>query len=395
MTAMYTLRKGGSYDRFKMMIDAFLEKEWEVHCLSLTPIHIKHLFYHNHVIVLPFRLRDGLTVKFIVLLLLPIYSLLIGWREKIDLFVAFGPLYAFIESIPKWILKKQMVTLIRLDLDLSLGSKMQDLFNYSIWFNKIIEYVGLIFSDRIVTTNMATREDITRIFGSRKEGKVKVLFNNILPMMKSTSEGVDHTRAQFRISKEAKILVTAGVLTPRKNIEILIKSLTKIEMKNLYLLIVGNSSKEADFHYRDSLQGLAKRLEVDKQVIFTGWLEKEELWKIYLASDLFVLPPLSEGMPNAMLEALGFDLPCLGSRIPGITDILQYDELMFDPLDEQALADKIRRLFSDFGYLSEMKRLCQERKKVFLFDWQEKVYEMVLGHLRPMPGKEIERSPQI
>jgi hypothetical protein len=64
-------------------------------------------------------------------------------------------------------------------------------------------------------------------------------------------------------------------------------------------------------------------------------------------------------------------------------------------LDEQALADKIRRLFSDFGYLSEMKRLCQERKKVFLFDWQEKVYEMVLGHLCPVPGKEIERSPQI
>ena len=392
---MYTIRRGGAYDRFIMMLEAFLERKCEVHCLSLTPIQIEHSCYHNHVIIIPFRIGGGLVAKFIVLFLFPIYLFLIGWHKKIDLFVAFGPLYAFIESIPKWILKKQMVTLIRLDLDLSLGFKMQDLFNYSIWFNKIIEYVGLILSDRIVTTNIATREDITRIFGSRKEGKVEVLFNNILPMMKSTSEGVDHMRAQFRISKEAKILVTAGVLTPRKNIEILIKSLPKIEMKNLYLLIVGDSSKKADFHYRDSLQGLAKRLEVDKQVIFTGWLEKEDLWKIYLASDLFVLPSLNEGMPNALLEALGFDLPCLGSRIPGIIDILQYDELMFDPLDEQALADKIRRLFSDFGYLSEMKRLCQERKKVFLFDWQEKVYEMVLGHLRPMPGKEIERSPQI
>jgi glycosyltransferase involved in cell wall biosynthesis len=377
LTAMYTLRKGGSYDRFLMMLEAFLERGWEVHCLSLTPIHIKHLFYHNHVIVLPFRLRDGLTVKFIVLLLLPIYSLLIGWREKIDLYVAFGPLYAFIESIPKWILKKQMVTLIRLDLDLSLGFKMQDLFNYSIWFNKIIEYVGLIFSDRIVTTNMATREDITRIFGSRKEGKVEVLFNNILPMMKSTSEGVDHMRAQFRISKEANILVTAGVLTPRKNIEILIKSLPKIEMKNLYLLIVGDSLKEADFHYRDSLQGLAKRLRVDKQVVFTGWLEKEDLWKIYLASDLFVLPSLNEGMPNVLLEALGCGIPCIGSDIPGIRDILCHEVLMFDPLDEKAIADKVRRFFSDFQYSNYIISLCQERKKAFVFDWKERVFQMV------------------
>ena len=80
----------------------------------------------------------------------------------------------------------------------------------------------------------------------------------------------------------------------------------------------GDGSTEADLRYKDFLQELAKKLEVDKKVIFTGWLEKEELWKIYLASDLFVLPSLSEGMPNALLEALGVGLPCLGSRIPGL-----------------------------------------------------------------------------
>jgi len=78
-----------------------------------------------------------------------------------------------------------------------------------------------------------------------------------------------------------------------------------------------------------------------------------------------------------LLEALGFDLPCLGSRIPGIIDILEYDELMFDPLDEHALADKIEKLFSDIGCLSKMKQLCQERKKAFVFDWKERTYQMV------------------
>jgi len=130
-------------------------------------------------------------------------------------------------------------------------------------------------------------------------------------------------------------------------------------------------------HYKKYLQGLAKILKVDKQVIFTGWLEKKNLWKIYLASDLFILPSLSEGMPNALLEALGADLPCVGSNIAGINDILQYVELMFDPLDEKAIAEKIQWTFSDNQFFDKIQELCKERKKVFVFNWKEKVFQMV------------------
>ena len=61
-----------------------------------------------------------------ILLFFPLYVLLTGWREKVGLFVAFGPLYAFLQAFPKWILKKPMVTLIRLDL--TLGFKKRDIF---------------------------------------------------------------------------------------------------------------------------------------------------------------------------------------------------------------------------------------------------------------------------
>jgi glycosyltransferase involved in cell wall biosynthesis len=122
---------------------------------------------------------------------------------------------------------------------------------------------------------------------------------------------------------------------------------------------------------------LIETLGLDQRVIFTGWLEKKELWKIFRAADLFVLPSKSEGMPNAMLEALGFGLPCIGSKVPGIIDVLQYEELMFDPMDEQSLIDKIRHLFSDFQYLHEMKTLCQDRRKTFIFDWKKKVFQVV------------------
>jgi glycosyltransferase involved in cell wall biosynthesis len=190
-------------------------------------------------------------------------------------------------------------------------------------------------------------------------------------------EDVLQTRDKYGIPGNAKVLVTAGILNRGKNIETIIACLKKIEVENLYLLIVGDGSTEVDFRYKDSLQRLARKLEVEKQVIFTGWLEKEDLWRIYLASDLFVLPSLSEGMPNAMLEALGTGLPCMGSNIAGIKDILQYEELMFDPQREKVLTNKIQKFFTEKQFSGKVKRLCQARKEVFNFDWKEKAFKMV------------------
>jgi glycosyltransferase involved in cell wall biosynthesis len=190
-------------------------------------------------------------------------------------------------------------------------------------------------------------------------------------------EDIFQTRDKYGLPGDAKVLVTAGILSRGKNIETLIECLPKIEVKNLYVLIVGDASTIADIRYKESLKGLTKRLGVDKQVIFTGWLEKEELWKIYLASDLFVLPSLNEGMPNAMLEALGAGLPCLGSNIPGIRDILYHDELLFDPFDKGTFTAKIQEILSAPRDFDQLKELCRRRKIQFMFDWKGELYQLV------------------
>jgi glycosyltransferase involved in cell wall biosynthesis len=118
-------------------------------------------------------------------------------------------------------------------------------------------------------------------------------------------------------------------------------------------------------------------LGLDHRVIFTGWLEKEELWKSLLVADLFVLPSKSEGMPNTLLEALGLGVPCMGSRIPGIRDVLRHEELLFDPLEEETLARKLGRFFSGNEYSHSVHELCRERKRGFVFDWKEEVFHMV------------------
>ena len=372
---MYTLRKGGAYDRFLMMVEALLERGCEVHCLSLVPVPVKHPSYLNHIMFFPFQGKNGWMAKPLVLLFFPLYGLLMGWREKVNLFVSFGPLYAFLQAVPKWILNKPMVTFVRLEL--SLKFEKGDQFHLLRLLNRVVEYVGLLFTDRIVVVNRTIRQEIMKTIGKWKKVEVEVLFNNIPKVIEASSEDITETRHRLGISRQVKIFVTAGILTPRKNIEFLLKSLSKLRGEDWFLLIIGDHSEAQTLPYVHHLKELTKKLNLESRVIFKEWIGKEELWKIFSAADLFVLSSTKEGMPNVILEALGVDLPCIGSNIPGIKDILHYDELMFDPFNEEALVDRIEQIFCDAQFFDRVKRLCQERKEIFEFDWKERIFQMV------------------
>jgi len=374
MTAMYTVKRGGSYDRFIMMLEAFLERRCEVHCLSLTPIQLEHPHFYNHILFYPFRNKENSMAKLTVFFFFPPWSIWVGWKHKIDLIIAFGSLYAFLLGFSKWLLQRPMVTFIRGNF--SFGLRMQNFRVAALLLNKIIENCGLLFSDKIITNNSVARDEILKRLGKRRNIDVQVLHNNIPPMTFPEKQDILQTREKYGIPEGVKVLVTAGVLNRGKNIETLINCLPKIGIEGLYLLVVGDGSTEADLSYKNSLEELAKKLGVNDKVIFTGWVKKEELWKIYLASDLFVLPSLSEGMPNAMLEALGLDLPCLGSDIPGVKDILHYDELLFDPFDLESVSKRIQKIFYDAIDFDVSRKLCQEQKRKFSFDWQERCYEL-------------------
>ena len=375
MTAMYTLERGGSYDRFVMMLEAFLERGCAVHCLSLKPIRIENPCFYNHILFYPFGNKENSMAKLTVFFFFPIWSIWVGRKYKIDLIIAFGLLYAFSLSFSKWLLQRPMVTFIRGNF--AFGLRMRHYSTILVLLNKMIEYFGLFFSDKIITNNCAFRDEILKRL-RKKNIDVRVLYNNIPPMSIREKEDGLQARDKYGIPGNAKVLVTAGILSRGKNIETLINCLPQIGIENLYLIVVGDGSTEADFRYRESLQGLAIQLGFEKNVIFTGWLEKEEVRKIYLTSDLFVLPSLNEGMPNAMLEALGSDLSCLGTNIPGIRELLYYDKLLFDPLDGKSLADKIQKLLRDPEDFGEIKNWCCRRKKEFTFNWKERLYELVM-----------------
>lgn len=369
LTAMYTMRKGGAYERFVMMVEALLERGVEVHCLSLSPIPIEHPHFHPHRLFFPWTRPDGTVAKGAVLFFFPWVSLLLGWRQRIDVFVAFGILYAFLFALAKCTLRSPMVTFIR-------GNFISSFREISVpplpqWIIRLMSYVGLSASDRVAVVNEALGRAVRDILGTKKEGRV-ILFPNSVPSLRREVLDRVAIRRQYGIPETAKVLITAGILNRGKNIDSLMRALRLIDNDEILLIVAGDGPRRA------TLEGMARKWALGNRVFFLGWLSQRDLWSLFSASDLYVHPSEGEGMPNAMLEALGSGLPCIGSKVPGVADILGDGELLFEPSDAEALAGRIAHIFSARdGYLA-VKNQCEERAKRFVFDWKDKVSQIVI-----------------
>src|SRR5439155_26719861 len=83
-----------------------------------------------------------------------------------------------------------------------------------------------------------------------------------------------------------------------------------------------------DGRFRPELDRLAAELGIREQVCFRGQLPAGEPVRARLdAADLFVLPSRSEGLPRAMVEAMARALPCIGSNVGGILELLAPEDL--------------------------------------------------------------------
>jgi glycosyltransferase involved in cell wall biosynthesis len=125
------------------------------------------------------------------------------------------------------------------------------------------------------------------------------------------------------------------------------------------LQLIGNGRE------RPGLERLAQSLGVGDRVKFPGQLLGGEPIRRQLdASDLFVLASWAEGMPKAMLEAMARGLPCIGSTVGGIPEILPEIALV-QPGNAAELAAKILQFARNHELRRDMGRRNLETARRF------------------------------
>jgi glycosyltransferase involved in cell wall biosynthesis len=137
---------------------------------------------------------------------------------------------------------------------------------------------------------------------------------------------------------------------PYKGVDVLIRAVAKC----LGAGIVVRLTVVGDGRYRAPLETLAKELGISGSINLMGQLpSKPEVRNALDDADLFVLASRTEGLPRAMLEAMARALPCIGTRVGGIPELLDDDDLV-DPDDADGLASKIRQVVADPNRMFQM-----------------------------------------
>ena len=138
------------------------------------------------------------------------------------------------------------------------------------------------------------------------------------------SNGVDrdffHADTRMTHQDDTCNLLFVSRLIEGKGLQYIIPHMETINResgKYTKLVIVG------DGPYRETLEQLVKQHQVETYVEFAGAKTKMELLPYYQQADLFILPSLSEGMPNVVLEAMAVGLPIVMTPCGGSKELIQ------------------------------------------------------------------------
>lgn len=128
-----------------------------------------------------------------------------------------------------------------------------------------------------------------------------------------------------RVEPPYTVLTIGSLEQLYKGVDVLIRAAARCLSGGLDLrLVVGG-----DGRYRAKLENVARREGIANRVEFLGLLPGREAVREWLdAVDLFVLASRAEGLPRVILEAMARGLPCLGTRVGGVPELLPESALV-------------------------------------------------------------------
>lgn len=150
-------------------------------------------------------------------------------------------------------------------------------------------------------------------------------------------------RSSLGCSTDDFLICAIGNLYPVKGHCHLIRAMAKIvpEYPNLRLVIAGRGGEQ------NALEQLISELYLQEHVHLLGF--RDDVKDILLASDLFVMPSLSEGLPLALLEAMAAKRPVVVTDVGGMPQVIKNGVMgiVVPPSDEDGLAEAIVCMLDD------------------------------------------------
>ena len=228
---------------------------------------------------------------------------------------------------------------------------------------------------------IALTEYMKNAINQTTDKEVHVIPNGVELNKFAINENKEDTRCKLGIPQDKTILIFVGRLYAVKGVDYLIKSLNilKKDFNNFKLLILGDGPEMGN------LRQLSQELGNDSYIEFLGRIPNEKVSDYLNASDIFVLPSLSEGFPNVLLEAMACGLPVISTNIRGLDEIIieGRNGFLINPKSPEEIAHKVEYILDNPLIFESFSQNNKNRAKKY--EWK-----MVINKLDEIYKKALE-----
>jgi glycosyltransferase involved in cell wall biosynthesis len=213
--------------------------------------------------------------------------------------------------------------------------------------------------DLLICKTQAMAREAERLEGMPRE-RIRVIPNGVeidrfAFQPGAAAENRRLLQEEHGISADGPLVIAVGNLKPVKGHRTLVEAAAALvdSFPRLQVAIVGKGESAAE------LRAAIRSHELARRVFLPGNFEDVRPWM--RAADVFVAPSLSEGMPNAVLEAMAMGLPVVLSDIPGHVEAAGPDAWYFQPQDAEGLAQALADALASPNQRAERGRAGYER----------------------------------
>ena len=196
-----------------------------------------------------------------------------------------------------------------------------------------IEKDGMHHADHIITVSNLTRQTVIEKYGI-DPAKVTTVHNAVIPLS-------DDLLSIPKPENKEKVVTFLGRITMQKGPEYFVEAAVKVLQKdhNVRFVMAGSGDMMDQMIALVAKRGIADRFH------FTGFLRGRQVYEMLKASDVYIMPSVSEPFGISPLEAMQMGVPSIISKQSGCAEILN-NVIKTDYWDIDAMADAIHSIIS-------------------------------------------------
>jgi len=240
-------------------------------------------------------------------------------------------------------------------------------------------------ADHVITCSRYMASHVSTVFGVSRD-RITPIQNGIDSHdLEPIASDLDELRARYAEPDERLVLLV-GRLVYEKGFHLALDALAPVieKLGGVRFVVAGTGTAEGE------LRRQARRLGLDRDGVFLGWVGDDMLHSLYRISDLCIVPSIYEPFGLVALEAMASGCLCVVADTGGLREVVPGDGtvgLRFPSRDAAALQEVLERVLTDDDERAQL--VAEAREHVLRFDWGEVARQTLAlyGELSPSPGR--------